>query len=135
MIPAIHGDKLVLIREYRVPIRGYVWGFPAGLIDQGERYSDTLLREIVEETGLTVKRIIRDDARLTRTSPGLTDEGCYFVFVEVEGTPSTENLEESEDIEVFLMPRKEVKKVIESGENIDSKAYLIMTRFVEDGKI
>jgi 8-oxo-dGTP pyrophosphatase MutT (NUDIX family) len=27
--------RLVLVREYRVPVGGYVMGFPAGLIDPG----------------------------------------------------------------------------------------------------
>jgi hypothetical protein len=33
------------------------------------------------------------------------------------------------------MSPQEVQKVLDSSEEIDSKAYLIMQRFAEDGKI
>lgn len=134
-IAALHGDKLVLIREFRVPVNGYVWSLPAGLIEDNQTPLETALRELTEETGLSLKKFIRDRSRITRTSPGMTNEGCFFVFIEAEGTPNTNLCEESEDIQVILATREQVAKILDMGENIDSKAYLIMMRFAEDGKI
>ena len=134
-IAALHRDKLVLINEFRVPVNGYVWSLPAGLIELNQTPLDTAVRELMEETGLSVKKLIRDNPVLTLTSPGMSNEGCYFVFVEAEGTPHTNLCEESEDIQVILATREQVAKILDMGENIDSKAYLIMMRFAEDGKI
>ena len=44
VIPAVLENKLVLIREFRVPINRYIWGFPAGLIDHKESFIDAAYR-------------------------------------------------------------------------------------------
>ena len=46
-------DKVVLIRQYRYSIDDYVYEFPAGLVERGEDYRETAVREMKEETGLT----------------------------------------------------------------------------------
>jgi ADP-ribose pyrophosphatase len=135
MVAAMHGDKLVLIKEFRVPLNGYIWGLPAGLVEHGESPEETAEREIVEETGLTIINKIRASSPVTYTSPGITNESMTMVFAEVTGTPNTKLNESSEDIEVHLLTRVEVASIIQRGGMIDAKAYLIMLRFVEDGKI
>src|ERR1700693_932511 len=51
-----HGlpPRLVLEKEYRVPVGGYVIGFPAGLLEPGEQIEEAVRREMLEETGLEV---------------------------------------------------------------------------------
>ena len=51
-------DKVVLIRQYRYPIAGYVYEFPAGLVEPGEDLLTSGVREMFEETGLTIERPI-----------------------------------------------------------------------------
>ena len=135
MVAALHGDNLVVIREFRVPINGYIWSLPAGLVELGASVKETVDKETLEETGLTITEYIRPISYFTRTSPGLTNERLTYAFVRVEGTPSNKHLESSEDIEVHLMSRYQVSEILKSGDEIDSKAYLIMLRFVEEGKI
>lgn len=43
-----------LIRIYRPAIRDYSWEIPHGFIDEGESSEKSALRELLEETGLTV---------------------------------------------------------------------------------
>ena len=45
-------DKVVLIRQYRYPLGGYVYEFPAGLVEDGEDMQEAAIREMYEETGL-----------------------------------------------------------------------------------
>jgi ADP-ribose pyrophosphatase len=135
MIAAMHGDKLVLIKEFRVPLDGYIWGLPAGLVEHGESPEETAEREIVEETGLTIINKVRASSPVIYTSPGMSNESMTMVFAEVTGTPSTELNETSEDIEIHLLTRVQVANIIQKCEMIDAKAYLIMLRFTEDGKI
>ena len=46
-------DRLVLIRQFRYPVNGYVYEFPAGLVEPGEDMLEAGIREMFEETGLT----------------------------------------------------------------------------------
>ena len=46
-------DRIVLIRQYRYPLGGYVYEFPAGLVEEGEDMQEAGIREMFEETGLT----------------------------------------------------------------------------------
>lgn len=135
MVAATHGDKLLLIKEFRVPLDGYIWGLPAGLVEHGESPEDTGRREAIEETGLRITKLIRASSPVTYTSPGMSNESLTIMFAEVEGTPSNKLNESSEDIEIHLLSRVQVASIIQRQERIDSKAYLVMLRFAEDGKI
>lgn len=51
-------DKILLIKQYREAARKECWEIPAGMLDvKGEHPTDTMLRELEEETGLTVKSV------------------------------------------------------------------------------
>jgi len=47
-------DKILLIKRATVPFKGY-WALPGGRVDQGETVEHTVVREVKEETGLTVE--------------------------------------------------------------------------------
>jgi len=47
------GDRVLLVRRAHPPLQGY-WGLPGGRVELGETVTEALLREVREETGLTV---------------------------------------------------------------------------------
>jgi 8-oxo-dGTP diphosphatase len=47
-------DGRVLLLRHRLWAPGGQWGFPSGFAKRGERFQDTIVREVREETGLTV---------------------------------------------------------------------------------
>lgn len=101
------GVKLVLTAEYRLPVGGLEYGFPAGLIDKGESPADTAKRELKEETGLDVVRITQVSPPIV-SSAGMSDEAVTLVFVEATGTISTDGQEGTECIQPYLADMKEV---------------------------
>lgn len=133
--------KLVVTKEFRVPIGGYEFGCPAGLIDGKEDPVTTARRELKEETGLTVKKVLRKPSPLIYNSAGLTGEAVHMVYVEAQGDISQAGNEESEDITTYLMTRDEIRKLMDAAATEDSdvklgaKAYIIFERFVEHGDI
>ncbi len=47
-------DQVLLIRQYRHPVRMLLWEIPAGLLDEeGEEFVDAAARELAEEADLT----------------------------------------------------------------------------------
>ena len=96
VIVAFHKSekKLVLVKQFRVPINDYIYELPAGLVDQGEDALNSLKRELKEETGLDLVEIIpgigRDKVYL---SPGMTDESVNLVYCTCEGDISKDGLE------------------------------------------
>jgi len=47
------GDKVLLVRRGQEPARGS-WSLPGGLVELGETLAAAIVRELAEETGLTV---------------------------------------------------------------------------------
>jgi ADP-ribose pyrophosphatase len=128
------GKRLVVTREFRVPIWDYEYGFPAGLIDDGEDIEKTVRRELKEETGLDVKKIIHVSMPVY-SSAGLSDESCYMVLVEAAGQVSNIHLDHMEDIEVCLMDVQQIKDLLASKEKVAAKAWGILYHFASIGKI
>jgi NADH pyrophosphatase NudC (nudix superfamily) len=89
-------DSVLLVKRLREPFAGK-WMFPSGFVDFGEHPEESLKREILEETGLTMNRA---DLIGVFQSPDDWREPGHFVFfyrVDVEnGEVRTDPHENSE---------------------------------------
>lgn len=127
----VEENKLVVIRQFRVPINDYIIELPAGLVDGNEGFEEAVKRELKEETGLDLISIDKEGTKeKVYVSAGMTDESMAIVKCICTGTVSKENLEEDEDIEVVMLTKEEAKKLINSNENIDVKALLAIQNFI-----
>ena len=136
IIYALYGEKreqVVLIRQYRFSIGGYIYEFPAGLVDEGENYHQAGVRELKEETGLKLEPIVVDDIyqKPYYTSVGMTDECCGTVYGYASGEISKKYMEDSEEIEVVLADRKEVARILKEERVALLCAYMMM-HFLHD---
>ena len=120
-------DKIVLIRQYRYPLGGYIYEFPAGLVEPGEDVREAGIREMFEETGMTfTPREGGDFERPFFTTVGMTDESCAMVFGYCSGTPSNEHQEAAEDIQVVLADRAECRRILKEENVAIMPAYMMM---------
>ena len=138
IVYALYGekrDRVVLIRQYRIPIGGYLYELPAGLIEKGEDYHDAAVREMHEETGLDMTLVKADWMYEAPrfTTAGLTDEACCMVYGIAEGEPSRRYLEEGEDIQIILADREEVRRILREERVALMCAYQLM-HFLADGE-
>ncbi len=137
VIAAFHAarERLVLIREYRAPLGGFEYGFPAGLVEPGESIEETVRRELHEETGLEVTRFTVQSPLLF-SSAGMTDESVVMVGVECRGEPLRRGGIESEMIEVRLVSPAEAETLCRNAEIFfDAKAWLVTRRFAASGRV
>ena len=127
-------DKVVLIRQFRYPINGYVYEFPAGLVEPGEDMLDAGVREMQEETGLNFQPVEAGAySRPFFTTIGMTDESCGTVYGYCSGTPSVAGQEGTEDIQVVLADREECKRILREENVAIMCAYMLMHFIASEG--
>ncbi len=126
-------DKVVLVRQFRYPINGYVYEFPAGLVEAGEEIKPAAVREMKEETGLDLHPITVDPMyeRAFFTTDGMTDERCSMVFGYADGQVSREGLEDTEELEIVLADREEIRRILREEQVAMMCAYMLM-HFLND---
>lgn len=140
--PITREDKIVLIRQERIPIRAAIWEMPAGQIDQEnadeDQIRDVALRELKEETGYELAsggKIVALGHYFS--SPGFTDEHGYLfmarpVELSAEG-PKREDTESIIDCRAFSVP--EIRRMIAENEIGDAKTLGICARLAARGLI
>ncbi len=121
-------DKVVLIRQYRYPIGDYVYEFPAGLVEPGEDFRDAGVRELYEETGLTLTPIT-EPAGYSRpffNSCGMSDEANATLFGYASGELTTAHLEETESLQIVLADKAEARRILKEERVAIMCAYMLM---------
>ncbi|MBP5151343.1 MAG: NUDIX hydrolase [Lachnospiraceae bacterium] len=133
------GPLLLLDYEYRYPTGQFLLSPPAGLIDREDQNAldplrEAAVREIFEETGLTVKETDRVFTvnPLVFSSPGLTDEcnALICAVVDVEDLSSL-NQKGAEGTELFngfeLVDESEARAILKNGRDKNGRFYSLYT--------
>lgn len=120
-------DHVVLIRQYRYPLGGYIYEFPAGLVEEGEDMVAAGIREMYEETGLTMTPVEAGPySKPFYTTIGMTDECCGTVYGYCSGEPTNVHQEASEEIQVVIADREECRRILREENVAIMCAYMLM---------
>lgn len=128
MMPVDNRGRILLVRQYRLPARQYLWELPAGRMDEGETPLKAARRELAEETGLrakTWKKIAE-----FYPSPGFLAEKMT-IFLATELTQGESKPMEDERIETRWFTPRELKDAIRSGKIRDAKTMIGYARYRE----
>lgn len=101
------------------------WGgltFPGGHMEKGESFVDSVIREVYEETGLTIEK-----PRICGTKDWQREDGSRYLVVFYKTNQFSGNLKSSEEGEVKWMSLEEMK----SG-NLASDMEEMLRVFLED---
>ena len=128
------GQRLVVVKEFRVPLGDYEYSFPAGLQEPLETIETTVRRELAEETGLELTRILASGPPVV-ASAGMSDESAVITFVECSGDPSTDRNDGTEEIEVLLLDYEQLLALRQSNVKFSAKAWLVLLMFEALGGI
>lgn len=97
------GDKYLLQNRVKKDWQGYT--FPGGHVEPGESIVQSVIREVKEETGLTLK-----DPHLVGVKQFWVESGRYIVFL-FSATKFTGELRSSHEGEVGWFTKVEMKKI------------------------
>ena len=75
-LPFLDDDRVLLVRQYRHAMGGYILEVPAGKLDDGEAPDVCARREVEEEVGYRPGRLVPLQAIFT--TPGFTDEVIWL---------------------------------------------------------
>jgi len=56
VMPVDDKKRILLVRQYRLPVLQYLWELPAGRVDAGETPLQAARRELAEETGYRARK-------------------------------------------------------------------------------
>lgn len=125
VILAFKGDKILLVKQFRYPMKEVMLELPAGKLEQGEDPFEAAKRELEEETGYCANKLT--DLGYVYTSPGYSDEKLYLYKAEdLEFTHC--HPDEGEIIQAFEYKYDDVLKMIDNGQINDAKTLCALLR-------
>lgn len=131
-------NRIMLVKEFRIPLGSWSIGFPAGLIDPGETVESTIARELREEVGLELVDIAHLSPPIF-SSCGMTDEAFVQAYVYARHGNGGASPEPSEAIIPMELDIEGVKSLLEETSAkalpFDAKCWLILDEFRRKGAI
>lgn len=126
----IDGDRVWLIRQYRVAMGRAMAEIPAGKLDRaGEEPEAAARRELREELGAQAGRL--EHLATMAPSPGYTDEVLeIYAAQDLDFAQRSPDGEEERQASVFSMPIAEAVDSIGRGELIDAKTQVAVLQWM-----
>jgi ADP-ribose pyrophosphatase len=120
IIPIFPDDTTILVGQYRVPTRTYLWEFSMGMVE-GATPLKTAKQELCEETGYRAKKWQKIGKFYL--APGFSGQKSH-VFIATELSEGESQPEEDEFIDVKRVSLTAVKKMIRVGKIIDGPTII-----------
>lgn len=127
-IVATHGDKMLLLHEFRMGVNRTIINLCAGMLEPGESIESCIARELYEETGLKVieiKKILPPSF----AAVAISDTTTYIAFVETEGD-FEDHTSANEQIAARFYSKEEIRQLLET-EPFSSRAQMAAYFFAE----
>jgi ADP-ribose pyrophosphatase len=130
MMPVDEKGRILLVRQYRLPVRAKLWELSAGRVDEGETVLQAAKRELGEETGYRAKKWTKLASFFV--SPGFLEEKMT-VYLAQDLSEGEKHFMEDERIETKWFSSREVDEMVRTGKIMDAKTmvgFLIWKRYV-----
>ncbi len=129
-IVAFCDGKLLLLKEFRMGVNKTIYNLCAGMIEKNEPVETCIERELFEETGLKLKRII-DILPPSFAAVGISDTKTSIAIVEAEGAFSDYHTSVNEEIQASFYTKEECKRMLQT-EEFSSRSQLIAYFFTKN---
>jgi len=127
VIPFVDKHNILLVEQYRFPVKQVTFEIPAGKLEKGERPLSCVARELEEETGYRAK-LIKKLCSFWPT-PAFSDEVIHIYRADKLVKAQGPSPDDDEFIKAHKFPFKKVFDWIRSGKIKDSKTIIAMLAF------
>jgi ADP-ribose pyrophosphatase len=114
-------DRILLVRQFRLPAEKELWELPAGRLDPGESALQAAKRELREETGYKAKTWTK--LASFWPSPGYVSEKMT-IFLASNLSEGEQEQMEDERIEIQWFAARELAAMIRDGKIMDGKTII-----------
>ena len=132
VLPILEKIRVVMPKVFRKILGGAVWELPAGGVQKNENPEEAALRELREETGISItdiSRLIPENTLLVSPNRLPMFPSIYSINVsENEFDNRSMHDDEVESVDCFSI--NTIKAMIETGEIVTSITLAILGRFI-----
>ena len=129
LVPVTDAGELVLVEQYRIPVKSRVIELPAGLAgdtgDRDEELKTAAQRELLEETGYRAGFL--EELLTCPSTPGMSDEIVTIFYASGLERVGSGGGDEDENITVHRVPLESATRWLETrmteGIMVDPKIY------------
>ena len=121
VIPITDDNCVLMVKQYRYPMKKALLELPAGKLEYGENHYDCGLRELREEVGMLANSY--EYLGAIYPTPAYVSEQIHL-YLAKDLVPDAQQLDADEFLDVIKMPLKEAVKLVLSGEICDSKTQI-----------
>lgn len=123
IVPFLHPDRIILLRQFRPVVNAYLYELPAGTIEKNETPLECARREVIEETGFAAQKF-KLLAKIYPV-PGYSTE--KISIFKAQGLKSKAKAGDPDEIiERYVFTRTEVRRLFKKGKIIDAKTIVAL---------
>ena len=128
IVDGADGPRVVLVRQYRYCVGGWIYEIPAGKLDRpDEEPADCARRELAEETGYEAGELVPLGG--VWSTPGATDEKVWLFAATGLAEPAAGALDDDEVLAVVHLPLAAAVRMAVEGEIDDAKTVCALLRW------
>jgi ADP-ribose pyrophosphatase len=133
ILPLNSAGEILLLRQYRPSIAGWLYELPAGTIEQNESPIICAKRELEEETGYSADKFVE----LGQLVPmaGFCDEVQYLYIAKDLNKTERLHCDDDEVIEIHFFALEEIEQMIIEGCIVDAKTIATLSKAKLTGQL
>ena len=121
-------SKTLLLKEFRMATNNYAYNFAGGLIDPGEDVEQASRRELFEETGIELVKVLKI-MKPSYASCATSDEVMTSIYATGKGT-FKKSTSADEEIEAKWFTKDEARKLLESDAMLSVRVQIFLSMWV-----
>lgn len=122
IVPIDDDGRIHLVRQYRLAIQQAIYEIPAGIIEYGERPTETARRECEEEIGLRPRRLLK--LCVFYSAVGFSTGSIQLFLAQGLVAGRDRRHDPTEFLEVHAMPFEQAYRWVLSNKFVDAKSII-----------